>query len=436
VRKPYGDANTLFNSKSFNKVSFNHPRPDSGPDAGADALKDDSNMKHKILREFDSYAEEKIDWEDCANAEAPKASAPQRTSERTSGREEVYKTTCFKDLVCQTYTTLEQIYDHQMEDTMSNTTKPLRSPFKNTLEGYEYMGVVSAKHVLTRREVHLHTNGAAWLPLIKRIHAVTLFGKHFGDLYQPADGSTRSMCRQWKSAPRGQEYLVAPVSFLKEIKQNSIEEGDVDESTDELVEGITWCPTMDAFKHCGPGCKHVVLGRVQQLSLKGKQPVKACPADSICPSNSAVIFGKDSILNQSKLQQTASKTLHPSSAINDSGLGTSIESTISTRISPSNSDSSHSDPRIPSQTPERLGAASSSSSGREILHVKEGTSRQDKPNDPEVLSKEDTLSQSQVASQNAVCQVIPTNDNDKVALASKKRRYIVWQKLTNVWRRT
>jgi hypothetical protein len=75
-------------------------------------------MKHKILREFDSYADQKItidtvDTVDTVDTpvmphdglETLPGSNAQGVNE---GHQEVYKTTCFKQLTVQTWSILEQ----------------------------------------------------------------------------------------------------------------------------------------------------------------------------------------------------------------------------------------------------------------------------------------------------------------------------------------
>lgn len=60
VQEPYGDARSLFNNLSFNLSKFKHPKIYGGTNSPAEILRDDTNMKHAILREFDSYADETI----------------------------------------------------------------------------------------------------------------------------------------------------------------------------------------------------------------------------------------------------------------------------------------------------------------------------------------------------------------------------------------
>jgi hypothetical protein len=185
------------------------------------------------------------------------------------------------------------------------------------------MDLVTARHSLTRRAINLRDGGDAWLPLVERIHAIVLFGKHFGDLYRHKDVTKPQLCKQWRTVPRGQHYIVSPVSLLRTIRQHSIEEGEIHELSHDIAEGFSWSPSNEAFKCCGPGCNHIMLGRVQQPSKKGKQRLEGPMFDS-CPANSAVIFGESSTLNVHKMQQPPLTVIHPDGDMHDSVLGASI----------------------------------------------------------------------------------------------------------------
>ena len=328
VRKPYGGSGSLFNDPSFNRSTFNHPGIDGGPDAAAKVLKEDRNMKHIILREFDSYADETIAVPrleavptagDHSSNEANNPTGNE-TPNSGEGRKEKYKTTSLRELVSQTWSTLEQIYDRQIEIATTHTTKELQNPLQTTLEGYEFMGIVSARHTLTRRTVSLQSSGPAWIGLTRRIHAITLFGRHFGDIYKPAEDIRRQTCGNWKTVPRGHEYLAAPISLLREIKLHSWMEGEVDKDSSEIVEGLLWSPSEDAFNICKLSHKHT-CNRAQQLhsstlagwrgklGLGKKDPRRA---DNFAKINGAIVFGNSS-------------DLHTEGDRYDSGVGSSLQ---------------------------------------------------------------------------------------------------------------
>jgi hypothetical protein len=100
---PYGGESSLFNNMKHNSVRFAHPLPDGGSDATLCALKNECNLKHKVLREFDSYADEKTFGGRVTASASSLSEPPNDVSEiSTEGCKEVYKTTSFRELVSQT----------------------------------------------------------------------------------------------------------------------------------------------------------------------------------------------------------------------------------------------------------------------------------------------------------------------------------------------
>ncbi|KAH7378177.1 hypothetical protein BKA64DRAFT_767047 [Cadophora sp. MPI-SDFR-AT-0126] len=149
-------TDSLFNNVASNGSTFKHLAIDGGPNAAMDILKEDCNMKHIILREFDSYSD---------------------------GKTVVLQ--FIATLATNVNEAKEQIYGRQIEVATSHTTKELQNPLRTTLEGYEFMDIVSGERIVTRRTVSLQLNGTTWADLTRQIHAITFFGQHFGDIYKP-----------------------------------------------------------------------------------------------------------------------------------------------------------------------------------------------------------------------------------------------------------
>lgn len=326
VREPYGD-DSLFNDLKFNRSTFNHPGIHDGPNAAASMLKEDCNMKHVILREFYSYADENI----AIHRPEPSPIAGQGSSNPSNsqlendthnpgeGRKEIYKVTCLRELVSQTWSTLEQIHDRQVEVAMTHSTMQVPNPLRTMLEGYEFMDIVSSAHVLTRRAVSIKSNGAAWIELTRRIHAITLFGQNFGDIYKPIENAQR-LCENWKTVPQGHEYLAVPISLLKEIKQNSWKRGEVDLGSPEIAKGLNWHPLNESFKTCGANCKHF-FDRVQHFRSSTPREDR----DTFAEINGAVLFGESSELDPRKLEVSSQPAVHLEASFHDSGVGSSVQ---------------------------------------------------------------------------------------------------------------
>ncbi|KAF2235938.1 hypothetical protein EV356DRAFT_90085 [Viridothelium virens] len=331
VRDPYKDA-SLFNQDEENPIKFQHPQLSDGPDAAMDTLNNECNMRHTILRYFDSYTDEKMDIRqpeptfsdgDPSNRTNTSSEvAKQNPSER---RKAIYRTECFRELISNAWSALEKLYDSQKDRDTTHVSKQIRNPYKATLEGYEFMAIVSCEHVVTRRSVKLPPNGKAWLNLIRSMSAMTLFGQQFGEIYQPTHSVKDVICEHWKTVPRGQGYLAAPVSLLKEIKERSWREDEVEMDSAEIAKGILWVQPTDSFDICGKSCKHsfkrVQQCRASRYTLGGKSPQTATTLSEI---RGAILFGKSSALNTKMLKPATSPAGSAENDIHNSGLGSSL----------------------------------------------------------------------------------------------------------------
>ncbi|KAF2689770.1 hypothetical protein K458DRAFT_384408 [Lentithecium fluviatile CBS 122367] len=351
ARKPYHSKSSPRNNGSFDPSTFKHPEIDGGQQVASDALTDERNMKHIVLREFDSYADETVEQGQAQSGPrnaSTDESASLLESGTTLGKKAVYKSTCFKELVSQVWSTLEQIYDRQIEDETIHGMKQLSYGCKTTLEGYEFMDIVSNKHVLRRRFISLKSNGPAWTAFARQIHAVTLFGQHFGELYKPALNKSLGICEPWRAAPKGCEYLVAPMSLLIEIKEQNWKDGEVDQYSSELAHGHFWYPSPGAFALCRTDCSHNFSDRVQhfrrQIEEKDRRGKRFWMWNQRLYDKGAVLFGKDSVLqsvgtspntppkeklstdvSHHTISPAMSKPLsHMEGSFQDSGLGSSL----------------------------------------------------------------------------------------------------------------
>ncbi|KAK0645260.1 hypothetical protein DIS24_g8055 [Lasiodiplodia hormozganensis] len=284
---PFRDV-SHFNDRAVNKrISFKHPDARGGPEAASHTLTDEDNQRHIIIREFDRYEED----------------TKGKPKEKMSYR-------CFKDIVSATWDTFDKIYSAQ-DELKKSAKQQLKNPFQKGIEGYEFMGIVSPHGPLTRRKVNLHTNGAEWSEFVARINAITLFGRNFGEIYEPT--AEANLCSPWRTVPVDQEYLTVPVSLLKELKEYTWEDGKIEEDSPELVKHVLWTPSEDAFKQCGgktDECTREPDDHVQQLTKVSRtasgffeiarQKGSAHEEDYLPMKNGAVIFGKSSRLIHSR----------------------------------------------------------------------------------------------------------------------------------------
>ena len=73
------------------------------------------------------------------------------------------------------------------------------------------MDIAQVDNPLRPRVTILKSSGRGWMDFTKKIRAITLLGKGFGELIKPGQDSNK-LCRLWKGVPTGQDYLVACIS--------------------------------------------------------------------------------------------------------------------------------------------------------------------------------------------------------------------------------
>ena len=327
VTDSFMHANSLFKPSNFD-----HSRIDAGPSAAAETLRKESNMKHVIFREFVSFAEEQTAT---FQSEGENASM-ERVSDESEHKKAIYQTTCFRELVSRAWSVLEHIYDRQIDFTKNHTSFEIGDFLGSypSLLGFEFMDIASGEKLLTPRTVKLQWNGAAWVDFTRRIHAVTLFGRNFGEIYKPSENIERLICKKWKSVPEGHDLLAIPVSILKEIREQSRRKGQIKDSS-EIAKGVHWTASASgrAFNTCGDNCKH--LNRVQRFRTR-KDTVDM----GSLPINGAFLIGKSSILDVGTPDSPQAPTQDQSNisggGIEDTVLAAS-QTSIATTRSPSRS---------------------------------------------------------------------------------------------------
>lgn len=225
VVHPLYRESSHFNDTAVNSVSFKHPKAEDSPDAASEMLKDHDNQRHIINSEFGGYEQGKTD---------------------VYGRPQSFqKYNFFKQLISDTWDTFDQIYSQQ-DQAKRSQTQQLRIP-DSSIEGYEYMDLVSLRSPLTRRYIKLHSNGSEWSSFIRKINAITLFGQHFGELYTPGRNDERHICAHCRTVPTGLEYLAVPIPLLKELNKHSSEDGKIGPGSLEIAKNVTWAPSEGVF---------------------------------------------------------------------------------------------------------------------------------------------------------------------------------------------
>ncbi|RAL08755.1 Pfs domain protein [Aspergillus homomorphus CBS 101889] len=119
----------------------------------------------------------------------------------------------FQDRVEEYFTLLEQAIDYQLRAT-SREDAATKQP-RSLLDGWDFRDLILEKDRIHSRQTVLAHEGRLWVDLTRSIHAVTLFGRGFGDILLPAEGG----CAAWKTLPTGRWYLAATAPDLSNIAE-------------------------------------------------------------------------------------------------------------------------------------------------------------------------------------------------------------------------
>jgi hypothetical protein len=319
----------MLTSKFRSHLVFEPHRLEEAPiqytsDSAIHVLTCRSNMELKITRDKDEIWTETTEKEDGSQEKVVKKKA---------------KYFRFQDLVDQKWHILEQILDRQSKLTASGFE--IRMPGRRYLEGFDFVDVSTRIQNLKPKVTTLQARGKAWVDFTRSIGAVTLFGRGFGELMQPARNAT-DVCPNWNLLPKGYDYLAVSISDLEAISERR---GDPNASPMKLVDDICWHKPDKLTEACsckGQNLKRKYSGltsscdRVQVLMpTSSRKPRLISPGPLGSISQGAAIFGhsKTYPLRWSDFgkpeegEVTSPPEEHGLSANpQDSGLGSSIHS--------------------------------------------------------------------------------------------------------------
>ncbi|KAI1457381.1 hypothetical protein F4805DRAFT_457755 [Annulohypoxylon moriforme] len=188
------------------------------------------------------------------------------------------------------YSILEKLIDHQT-DVERRSGLDIKIQPRRQLEGWDFKDLATDGDPFFARVTHLQTIGKGRVDFTRALHAVTLFGRGFGDLIQPQFGKGKATsCPLWSIVPKDKYYLTACISDLQEIMENS---GDLGCNPRILCENIVWHMKQTTFDLC-PCNKGGTNGHhdpVQVLfPLKFMKNLKKKPQVEL-ETQGAVIFG-------------------------------------------------------------------------------------------------------------------------------------------------
>jgi hypothetical protein len=151
-----------------------------------------------------------------------------------------------QDLAHRFFKWIEQIRDRASKSRHSADIDLIRQG--KQIIGFEFMDLLRGDHRIEPCVLELGAGAATWLPYARSTDTVHIFGSGFGELVQPilTTGDTRYRCGQQWAAPRAADYLVAPLSVLKE----TIERFRHTSTCVQLSHGLHWWNVDEAFRDC------------------------------------------------------------------------------------------------------------------------------------------------------------------------------------------
>ncbi|KAM7204463.1 hypothetical protein V8F20_003579 [Naviculisporaceae sp. PSN 640] len=203
---------------------------------------------------------------------------------------------CLKDRIGKICNILADIMDHQDDvRTQNGVGFRLRTTPRAQLEGFDFMDIATGAGTLWPLVHTLHHMGRGWTDFTRAINAVTLFGKGFGELMEPAPQAPAhglyppracKACHWNGPLPKGQDYLAASTRELLGIFERR---GDMKLRPWRLVENIYWFTPDKAFEPCACTKAHQ-HDRVQVL-LPPKLVKRNNRTPGTMPQNGGVIIG-------------------------------------------------------------------------------------------------------------------------------------------------
>ncbi|KAJ0420501.1 hypothetical protein BJY00DRAFT_136689 [Aspergillus carlsbadensis] len=239
-----------------------------------------------------------------------------------------------EDRVNQVFHTLEQIFDHQAQVNVELVNGFRGDASPQRLEGFDFMDIATEDDQFWSHMSLLGPDNVGWTDFTRSVHAITLFGRGFGQLIRPAN--PHQICHSWREVPKDEDLLAASVPHLAEILRKR---GNPDTNPWQLVEGTFWHMVDKSFEDCQ--CASADLSeccnRVQLLvsSAQLGQGGSNLTSPSRLEHHGAVIFGPagqfpvqgaDIISND---DLSSSERLEQMSI--DSGIGPSLHSMAESR---------------------------------------------------------------------------------------------------------
>lgn len=208
----------------FDEKSFQEPNVRFRNDSAIDALINGHNRELRLYKLTGKSFVETVTWPDGRQETVTKTRSSYTTVE---------------DRVVELFESLEKLIDHEAHCEASAKGVNMKLKLRSHLQGWDFWDVATKRDPLYQRLTTPPSSGRTWIKFARSIHAVTLFGRGFGQLIRPASRSSPGARPVlWQAMPTGQGFLGACVADLKDI---------VDHEGDKTTKPLTL--TADVFWH-------------------------------------------------------------------------------------------------------------------------------------------------------------------------------------------
>jgi nucleoside phosphorylase len=134
---------------------------------------------------------------------------------------------------------------------MGNNGDCLNAPLRQYLEGWDFKDMATFEDPLYPRVCQLGAKGKSWVDFTRSICAVTLFGRGFGEIIQPAMMDPGA-CEKWATLPGGTFNLAVCLSDLYNIADRF---GNPRANPVRLTKNTIWYSSMYTMCRCADSTK-------------------------------------------------------------------------------------------------------------------------------------------------------------------------------------
>lgn len=210
-----------------------------------------------------------------------------------------------QDLAHRYFKWLEQIRDRANKMRHSADFDLIRQG--NRVIGFEFRDLLRGDSHVEPCVLELRASAGVWLPYARDTDTVHILGSGFGELIQPeaTTGKLRMDCGQRLMAPRDVDYLMAPLSVLRE----GMERLQHTSTCAQLSHGLYWWNIDEVFQKCqckrlGPSARCTSLvKKLHGKCLEGASSTRApnclptvferCPTGAIIIGYEPQLLAKD-----------------------------------------------------------------------------------------------------------------------------------------------